>query len=233
MTDAFVELADTLIPDFDPDDFVQLLADRCVELFDVAAAGVLVDLRGRLQQVGASCERVRALHAFQLQRDEGPTLECYRTGVAVSVPDLDASARRWPLFTPMARRWGFDAVHTVPMRLRSEIIGALSLFRVESGSFDDAAVETAQAMADVATIGLLQKRAIGHQEAVAAQLQQALNSRVVIEQAKGVVAGRLGLDVDVAFELVRGYARAHHARISAVGEAIVAGTLDLKELAAS
>lgn len=126
----FVELADNLVADFDLIDFLRLLTDRCVGLLGASAAGVLLaDRDGELRVVAASDEQVRLLELFQLQNDEGPCLDCFRTGAPVAVADLGAATIRWPHFAVQARRGGFGAVQALPMRLRDEVVGALNLFR--------------------------------------------------------------------------------------------------------
>src|SRR3954462_9554024 len=170
LTDVFVELADTLVDDFDLIDFLHVLTERRVQLLGVSAAGLLLaDGQGVLQVVAASSERTRLLELFQLQADEGPCVDCYRTGRRVSVPDLP-SAGRWPRFTAAAAEVGFASVHAIPMRLRTEIIGALNLFNVDCGDLDPEILRIGQALADVATIGLLQQRAIHRRDALTTQL---------------------------------------------------------------
>ncbi|MGW9209695.1 GAF and ANTAR domain-containing protein [Embleya sp. NPDC055664] len=227
----FVELADNLVADFDLIDFLRLLTDRCVGMFGVGAAGVLLaDPNGELRVMAASDERVRLLELFQLQNDEGPCLECYRTGAAVSVPDLAAETDRWQHFVAEARSNGYAAVQALPMRLRNEVIGALNLFRVTPGPFDPVDTRIAQALADVATISLLQQRSFHRSSVVNEQLQSALNSRVVIEQAKGKLAERHDLDMEQAFTALRGYARSHNRRLSDVARDFIDGTEPLAEL---
>jgi GAF domain-containing protein len=223
----FVELADTLVGDFDVLDFLHLLTTRCTQLLDVTAAGVLLaDPAGDLRVMAASSEQVRLLELFQLQNDQGPCLDCYRSGHPVSVPDLSAVEARWPRFTPEARRRGFTAVVALPMRLRQNIIGALNLFSTGPG-LDPADTQIAQALADVATIGILQHRAQRQSDTVVTQLQTALNSRVLIEQAKGILAERLGLGMNEAFSALRRHARAQHRHLSELAQAVVAGTEDV------
>ncbi|SCG77287.1 GAF and ANTAR domain-containing protein [Micromonospora inositola] len=220
----FVEMADTLVDDFDVIEFLHVLTERCVELLGVSAAGLLLtDQRDTLQVVAASSERTRLLELFQLQTDQGPCLDCFRTGQAVSVVDLP-TANRWPRFTAAAAGVGFAAVHALPMRLRSEVIGALNLFDVQPGALDEGKLRIGQALADVATIGLLQQRAIHRRDILAEQLQTALNSRVLIEQAKGVLAERLRVDVGEAFALLRDGARSRNRRLSELSQAIVDGS---------
>ena len=223
LADVFVELADTLVDDFDVMDFLHVLTQRCVEVLGISAAGLLLaDGQGTLQAVAASSERTRLLELFQIQTDQGPCLDCYATGQPVFEADL-LSASRWPRFTVAAKEAGFAAVHAVPMRLRTEIIGALNFFTVEPGALDGSLVRLGQALADVATIGLLQQRAIHHRDTLTEQLQTALNSRIVIEQAKGILAERLQVNLDQAFFLLRQGARSHNRRLSDLAYAIVVG----------
>jgi hypothetical protein len=222
---AFVELADTLVTDFDVADFLHGLADRCVQLLKVDAAGLmLADQRGSLQVIASSSEQSRLVELFQLQNDQGPCLECYRSGRPVSEADLAAAGQRWPLFAPAAAGAGFGAVQALPMRLRDEVIGAVNLFRHAPGRLDETGLRVGQALADVATIGLLQERNLRHQEVLAEQLQGALNSRVVIEQAKGVLAERLGLDMGQAFGQLRGQARVQNRRLAELAGAVANGS---------
>jgi transcriptional regulator with GAF, ATPase, and Fis domain len=224
LADVFVEMADTLVDDFDVIDFLHGLAERCVQVLGVSAAGLLLtDGRDALQMVAASSERTRLLELFQLQTDEGPCVDCFRTGQPVSVADLPL-AGRWPRFTAAAAEVGFSAVHALPMRLRTEVIGALNLFDTDPGALDEGKLRVGQALADVATIGLLQHRAIRRRDVVTEQLQTALNSRVLIEQAKGVLAERLHLDVAEAFTTLRDHARSRNRRLSELAQAIVDGS---------
>jgi GAF domain-containing protein len=224
LAEVLVELADTLVDDFDVIDFLHVLTERCVQLLDVSAAGILLtDQLETLQLVAASSERTRLLELFQLQTDQGPCVDCFNTGQPVSVPDI-RSAGRWPRFTAAAAEVGFVSVHALPMRLRAQVIGALNLFGVEPGVLDDDRLRAGKALADVATIGLLQQRAIRHGDVVTVQLQTALNSRVLIEQAKGVLAERLQVDLDQAFALLRHAARGRNRRLSELAQAVVDGT---------
>lgn len=225
LAETFVEVADTLVDEFDVIELLETLAERCVELFDAAACGLLLaDTSGRLRVMAASSEQVRLLELFQLQNDEGPCFEAFRTGQPVVSFNLDAATGRWPRFSAAARDVGFASVQALPMRLRDQVIGALNLFHAEpvESSSDDIAV--AQALADVATIGLLQIRTRRREAALAEQLQVALNSRVIIEQAKGVVAERRGVDPADAFELLRSHARGHGLLLSNYARSVVDGT---------
>lgn len=233
LADVFVEMADTLVDDFDVIDFLHVLTERCVQLLGVSAAGLLLtDGQDQLQVVAASSERTRLLELFQLQTDQGPCVDCFRTGRPVSVADLPA-ARRWPRFTAAAATVGFAAVHAVPMRLRTEVIGALNLFDTEPGALDRGRLRIGQALADVATIGLLQQRAIRRRDVLTEQLQTALNSRVLIEQAKGVLAERLHLDMAEAFTVLRSGARSKNRRLSDLAQAIIDGSEQLSPPAAA
>jgi len=224
LADVFVEMADTLVDDFDVIDFLHVLTERCVQLLDVSAAGLLLtDQHNTLQVVAASSERTRLLELFQLQTDEGPCVDCFHTGQPVSVADL-SSAGRWPRFTAVAAEAGFAAVHALPMRLRADVIGAVNLFGTQPGALDGEKLRIGQALADVATIGLLQQRAIRQRDTLTEQLQHALNSRILIEQAKGVLAERYHLDVADAFALLRDGARSRKRRLSELAQAIVDGT---------
>jgi GAF domain-containing protein len=220
---AFVELADTLGGDFDLIEFLYTLVDRCGELLDVSAVGLMLgDDRGRLRVVASSSEETRLLELFQLQNDEGPCLECYRIGLPVADPDL-AAAPRWPLFAPEAVRAGFRTVHALPMRLRERTVGSLNLFHVRAGGLDGSDADIAQALVDVATIGLIQVHLGRRQEILVDQLQTALDSRVVIEQAKGVLAQVRGITPAEAFTVLRAHARAHDLRLTGLALAILEG----------
>src|ERR1700736_3734182 len=225
LSDTFVELTDTMVAGFDVIDFLHMLTDRSVQLLDVSAAGLLLaDPRGELRVVAASSEAARLLELFQIQNDQGPCLDCFRTGQPVEAADLAAEAQRWPRFAPAAQQAGFAAVQALPMRLREQVIGALNLFRADAGALAPAEIRVGQALADVATISLLHERGMRHSDTLNEQLQAALNSRVVIEQAKGKLAERLGLDMDQAFPLLRDRARTGTRRLSDLAQAFIDGT---------
>jgi transcriptional regulator with GAF, ATPase, and Fis domain len=224
LAEVLVEMADTLVDDFDVIEFLHVLTERSVQLLGVAAAGLLLtDGQGTLQVVAASSERTRLLELFQLQTYEGPCVDCFRAGQPVSAADL-ALAARWPQFAAAAKDAGFAAVHAVPMRLRTDVIGALNFFDVSPGVLDPVKMRAGQALADVATIGLLQQRAIRRRDVLTEQLQTALNSRILIEQAKGVLAERLKVDVGEAFTLLRDNARRRSRPLSELAQAVVDGT---------
>jgi GAF domain-containing protein len=222
----FVELADTLVSGFDVVEFLHTLTERCVELLDVGAAGVvLVDRQGTLRVMASSDERAHTLELFEAQNEEGPCLHCVRTGEAVVNEPLRVEGNRWPAFGREARARGFRSVHALPLRLRDQVLGALNLFSDEESRLAEAELVMGQALADVATIGLLQGRAMEEARVLADQLQRALNSRVIIEQAKGMVAEQAGVDPHDAFRLLRDYARNGADVLSDVARAVVKGAL--------
>ena len=226
MVGAFVEMADTLVDDYDVTDVLHRLVEHCVELLDAAAAGLLLtDQRGNLQLLASSAEEARLLELFQLQANEGPCLDAFRTGVPVLVDDLAGARRRWPSFTSQARQQGFASVHAMPLRLRNEVIGALNLFGRRPTPLSPADLRVAQALADTATIGILQERAIHRGEVLTEQLQTALNSRITIEQAKGVLFHAGGLSMDQTFDVLRTYCRDHSLRLSDIARQLATATL--------
>ena len=223
---AMVELADTLVADFDVVELLTALADRCVDVLDVEAAGImLVAPDGDLRVMASSSDAMRLLELFELQAQEGPCLDCYRTGEPVVNQDLAAASTRWPRFAAEALAAGFHSVQALPMRLRGIVIGALNLFHVEPGEKAEADIVAGQALADIATIGIIQHRNALEAQVVNDQLSNALNSRVVIEQAKGIVAERLGLNMDDSFAMLRIYARGHNQRLADVARDVISGTL--------
>jgi GAF domain-containing protein len=221
-----VELADTLVADFDVVELLTLMADRCVEVLDVQAAGLMLAAPdGQLRLMASSSDVMRGLELFELQAREGPCLDCFRTGEPIVNHDLAAVGGRWPEFSAEALDAGFRSVHALPMRLRGTVIGALNLFHIDAGLLRDEDVDAAQAFADVATIAILQHRAALEGQLVNLQLQNALNSRIVIEQAKGIVAEREGFDMERAFAVLRSHAQNHGLRLAAVADAVIAGEL--------
>lgn len=225
-----VALADTLVDDFDIVDLLTLLTDRCVELLDVSAAGVMLATPdGELRVVASSSEAMRIVELFELQAQEGPCPDSYRTGQAVTHAALADASGRWPAFAPVALKAGFRSVVAVPMRLRGSVIGVLNLFRTDDGRIGDTDLFSAQALADVATIAVLQHRTMREAQVLNEQLNHALNSRIVIEQAKGVLAERAGLSMEDAFTRLRLYARGHNLRLGEVAAACVDGTLAVAE----
>ncbi len=227
----FVELADTLVADFDLIDFMSVLVERCSELLGSAEVGLaLAAARGELRVMASSSERMRTLELIEFQNDEGPCRDCLLNGQQVLNCRLAEAQGRWPRFTPQAQEAGFQMVHALPMRLRDDVIGAMNIFSPELRELSPEDVNLTQALADAATIGILQERAIKHETDLAGQLQGALNSRIVIEQAKGIVAERRQVDMDEAFALLRSYARSHRTQLSDVARAIIGHTLAPAEL---
>ncbi len=234
LADVFVALADTLVDDFDVVDLMDRLVNACVDVFDIAAAGLLlIDQRGGLQVIASSSEQARVLELFQLQSDEGPCLDCIETGQAITVDDLDDARQRWPRFVDAAAAGGFDCVHAVPLRLRAETVGGLNLFGNGRRSLTEHEQRLAQALADVATIGILQQRSAHRSAVLAEQLQTALESRIAIEQAKGVLAQLGGTDMDAAYRVLRRYARDNNFKLGAVAAAVVRNEVDLDAVLAS
>jgi GAF domain-containing protein len=225
LAQTFVELADTLVAEFDVVEFLHRLCERCMDLLEVDAVGLmLADPHQQLRVMASTSEQTRLLELYQLQAEEGPCLECHRGAEAVVVPDIRGAVERWPLFAPACGETGFAAVNAVPLRYHEQCIGALNLFQTAPGGLDAAATRVAQAMSDVATIGLLQQRAVRNQDVLIDQLQTALTSRVLIEQAKGVLAERLHLSPHRAFTVLRGHARSHNQRLTVLARAVIEGT---------
>ena len=221
-----VELADNLVDSFDVIDVLTVLSDRCVEAIDVDATGVLLaSPEGDLQFIASSSEQMRVLELFQIQANEGPCVDCFQSGNAIVNVSLSDPEVRWPRFTPIAVELGFRSVHCLPMRLRGRTIGTLNLFRTEQGPLTSEDVVVAQGLADVATIAILQHRSTLDAQTLNDQLSHALNSRVIIEQAKGMVSQATNCGMDTAFDKLRRHARNHNARLTDVAEAVVTGTL--------
>jgi transcriptional regulator with GAF, ATPase, and Fis domain len=225
LAEAFVDAADTLVEDFDVIEFLHTLAQHCVRLLDVDAAGImLADRAGSLYPAASSTENARLLELFELQTEAGPCIDAFTSGRAVVNVDLRATAERWPRFAEAAEATGFVSAHALPLRLREDVIGTLNLFGTTPGPLSDQDERTGQALADVATVGILAQRNLMHAELLAAQLQNALNSRIAIEQAKGVLAERRGVGVDEAFALLRAHARNHHLRLSDLARSVADGS---------
>ena len=226
--DTFVHLSDTLVDSYDVIDFLHYLTERCVALADADEAGVMLAApSGNLQAVAASSERARLLELYELQNRDGPCLDAFRTGRVTVAADLADEHARWPTFARHAIDVGFVAVHSVPLRLRDEIIGALNLLRSDVGVLSEIDSSLVRALADIATVGVLQERTIRQSLSTATALQNALTSRIRIEQAKGILAERDGSTVDEAFERLRRHARRNQLGITAVAEMVVHGTLDV------
>jgi GAF domain-containing protein len=227
LAETFVLLADTLVDDYDVVDLLDLLVRACVDLLSITAAGLLLDdQKGNLAVIASSSEETRLLEIYQLQNNEGPCLDCVHRGKPVTSANLEAEVARWPLFVPAALAAGFRSVVAVPLRLRDQTIGGLNMFRGGTEPMTPDDQRLAQAFADVATIGILQRRSTHRSTMVAEQLQHALNSRVVIEQAKGVLAERKAVNMDAAFDALRHHARSHNLKLTDVAFSVVRGELD-------
>ena len=224
----FVELADTLVDDHDVIAFLDSLAHRVTALLDVAACGlVVVDHRDTLNLIAATSEDTRMLELMQLQSSEGPCQECFQSGHPVHHDDLAHADDRWPRFAPAASERGFRSVHALPMRLRDSVIGAMNLFRTTSQPLDAERIALGQALADIATIGIVHERTVRNYEVVTEQLQLALRSRIVIEPAKGILVERLGISIEEAFGILRRHARSNNNKLSETAQAVVDGGLQL------
>lgn len=228
----FVQFADTLVSEFDVVEFLESLAKEAAEVSGADAVGLMLsDEEGQLRYMAASCETAKLLELFQVQKREGPCLDCFRSSEPVINTNLAEATERWPNFAPQAAALGFESVHALPLRLRNDVLGALNLFGRDDVRFDPADTRLVQALADVATIGVLQERCISRAETVAKQLHGALTSRVVIEQAKGAVAQQAGVHVDEAFAVLRSYARANQRRLTDVCREVVADSQLVYEMA--
>jgi GAF domain-containing protein len=226
-----VELADNLVDYFDVIDVLTLLSLRCVDAIDVDAAGVmLASPGGELQFIASSSESMRVLELLQIQADEGPCVDCFKSGTAIINHELVEPDQRWPNFAPRAIALGFHSVHCLPMRLRGRTIGALNFFRKEKGLLDDEDVVLAQGLADVATIAILQHRTSLDAKTLNTQLSIALDSRIIIEQAKGKVAQATGTGMDDAFNRLRSHARNHNMGLTSVATMVVEGSLSGTDL---
>ena len=233
LAQTFVDVADTLVADFDVVEFLTVLSSRCVELFDLAEAGLLLGNgpTGGARVAASSSHDARLLDVLEIQRDEGPSFDCIRVGEAVRCEDLRTALDRWPRFSNQAVASGWLSAYALPMRLRAETIGSLNLLRAEPGVLADVDLVAAQALADVATIGILQHRAAEEHRLLAEQLQYALDSRVAIEQAKGVIGQHAGLSMSDAFSRLRSYARDHNRRLVDIAHEVVNRELALDVVA--
>jgi GAF domain-containing protein len=214
-------LADTLVDDYDVVELLQTLVDACRDLLDITAAGILLaDDAGELELVASTSDASRLVEVMQLAAEAGPCIECYRNGVPVSIPSL-RDTRGWGAFREQALAQGFASIHALPLRLREVTIGTLNLMDAREGSLPEPSLVAARAFADIATIGILHERSLRQSEILTEQLRLALNSRVTIERAKGVVSITADVPVDQAFHLIRSYAREHRLPLSQVAASIV------------
>jgi hypothetical protein len=226
LADTFVELADTLVADFDVVEFLGLLVARCAMLLDGSEVGLAVANRqGRLRVLASSSERMRILELLEVQNEEGPCRDCYRSGDQILNQRVDAVESVWPQFVPMARDAGFQMLHAVPMKLRGHTIGAINIFDSRLRELSVHEANMTQAFADVATIGILQERGSKDQTILTTQLARALDTRVAIEQAKGVLAERLTINMDESFNLLRTHARGNNLRLTDVVLGVTSGEI--------
>ena len=225
---AFVKVANTLVDDYDVLDLLHTLVEETVDLLDATAAGLmLAGPDGVLQVLASTSEESHLIEVLQQESGEGPCVECYVTGVPVTIRDIAGTGDRWPGFKDAAAIQGYQSVHAFPMRVRGKTIGAMNLFRTDTGELNEEDVAIGQALADVATISILQERTIKESAVVTDQLQQALNSRILIEQAKGVIAHISDITTDEAFQRLRKHARSHQASLSDTAQAVLSRTLTL------
>jgi GAF domain-containing protein len=224
---ALVEMADTLVDDYDVVDLLTGLANRCVTLLGASAAGVmLASPAGELRLVASSSEAMRLLELFELQAQEGPCLDAFRTGQSIQHENLQAGTGHWPSFATAALQAGFLSASALPLRLREVTLGALNLLSGSRIPMPEADVIVARAFADLATLSIVQHRASIEAQRLNEQLSGALTSRVMIEQAKGVIAERASVSLAEAFARLRAYARNRNLRLTDVAQAAIDGTLD-------
>lgn len=225
---AFVRLADTVIAEYDMVDLLHTLLDDCVEILVVAAGGLMIaNADGHLELLASTSEKADLVEVMQLAAGAGPCIECFTTGVSVSIPDIGDVTKRWPEFGAEALKQGFRSMLAVPLKLRGQILGTMNLFASAVRAINERDAAIAQALADVATIGILQEKAIRETGIVAEQLQRALDSRILIEQAKGVISELGSMDMDEAFKTLRGYARDHNLTLRLVAQKVVDRSLDI------
>jgi GAF domain-containing protein len=222
LVETFVALTDTLVADYDVVELLQTLVDRTADLFDVTAAGIiLANQQGQLEVIASSSERGSLVGLLQVTAGEGPCVEAYESGQLVTAADTEEMHRRWPVFAATSTEHGYQSIHSIPLRLRDTTLGSMNLFRDAPGRLNEDDAVAAQALTDVATISILQQQTVQHATLAQEQLQRALDSRVLVEQAKGFIAQVHGIDMDAAFTLLRAYARSHQMQLSRVAHAVV------------
>ena len=218
----FVDLADTLVDDYDVVEVLDGLMSTCLDVLEVDEAGLLLnDAQGNLQRVASSSEEARLLELLQVQTREGPCFEAVQTGQTIVVDNIEASRDRWPTFADRATADGFYSVYAFPLRLREATIGGLNLFGMQHDALDEESRVIAKALADIATIGIIQQRSLHRTSLLAENLQRALNTRIVVEQAKGVLSERGNLPMEETFALLRSYARSHNLKLSELAHSVV------------
>ncbi|MFI9231669.1 GAF and ANTAR domain-containing protein [Streptomyces rimosus] len=225
---AFIDLADTLVSDFEPADFLCRVTEHCMNLLEIGDAGVMLAAHdGPLRLVAASSERVRLVELFELDASEGPCCTAFRQATAIDHTNLATPSPRWPRFCARAHRAGYVSVHATPVLLRDEVLGVLNLFRRVPGPLPEADRQLARALADATAISLTQQTTFHQHRTLQAQLQQALDTRSIIEQAKGFLTARHETDPDTAFHRLRAHARHHHLRLADLSRDIVDGNATL------
>ena len=225
---AFVRIADTLVDEYDVLDLLHTLVDECVGLLDATAAGLmLAGPDGVLQVLASTSEESRLIEVLQQETGAGPCVECYATGVPVTIRDIAGTGDRWPKFKDEAAAQGYQSVHAFPLRVRGKTIGAMNLFRTETGEMSEEDVAIGQALADVSTVSILQERTLRESATVNDQLQRALNSRILVEQAKGMIAHNSNITTDEAFQVLRAHARSHRTNLKDTAAAVLDRTLTL------
>ena len=229
LSTAFVKLADTLVTEFDVVDLLHWLVEQCTDILDTQAGGLmLADPTGQLQLVASTSEEAELVEIFQLAAGEGPCLDCFRTGTPVTVGNIEADGGSWPTFSAEALKFGFRSIHATPLRLRGQVIGTMNLFSDHVGALVSEDIAVAQALADVATIGILQERHIRSANVVTEQLQRALDSRILIEQAKGILATTMNTTMNNAFAIMRTYARDRNLPLRQVADDVIARRISLR-----
>ena len=225
-SETFADLAEVLVSDYDLADLLHRLADSCVAVCDAAGAGIVVaDQYGQLCDMAYSSEDIRRLERFQLLNDEGPCVECYRTGRLVEEPEL-ASMRRWPRFSAEAASIGIESARALPLRLHGRTVGALNLFHSEPGHSPVSVLRAAQALADLAVVGIVLSNSGSSMHSTAeSKIRTALQERSDVERAKGFLAENGGLPMDDAFERMRAYAEGRGLGLTSVARDLISRSL--------
>lgn len=233
INEAFLKVADTLMDSYDVVDLLSMLVHECTDLLGQQGGGILIaDVTGDLELLASTSEAAEFVEVMQLAAGLGPCVECFETGKPVAVPDISAIGDRWPQFQKAALARGFHSLHATPMRLRGKVVGTMNLMGTSTGGLDDRDVALAQALADVAIIGILQERSLRDPRILSEQLHLALDTRVLVEQAKGVLAHVIGLDMEDAFNTLRRYGRENRLPLREVAEGVVNRSIDASTLAA-
>jgi hypothetical protein len=222
LVETFVELADTMVTGYDVVDLLHRLVTRCARTLNVAGVGILIpDADGTLEVVASTSERSQLISLLQLSEEQGPCLDAYHSGEQVTVSDIAGIRERWPRFASAAGELGYRWMHAIPLRLREDVIGSLNLFGDQPGALTPDDAMAARGLADIATIGILHERAFREADLARHQLQHALDSRVVIEQAKGILSHIHNIDMDAAFQLLRQRARSSQRKLSDVARQVI------------